>query len=79
MVYESNEWLQLNKRKIENIQYMLTEISYKNENPGIPIAEIRGIIGATIGEIKKLQKMVDTLTATLKDVHKVKEGETKVE
>lgn len=79
MSYESNEWLQLNKRKIENIQYKLTEMLYKNENPNIPIAEIRGMIGAAINEIKKLQKTIDMITGSLKEIQNVKEGETKVE
>jgi len=67
MAYESNEWLQLNKKKIEKIKYILTEMAYKNENPGVPIADVRGIIGAATIEIRKLQEQVDSLTKALKD------------
>jgi hypothetical protein len=37
MAYEKNEWLQLNKKKIDQLQYVLTEMAYKNENPGVPV------------------------------------------
>jgi hypothetical protein len=59
----TNEWLRMNQRKIDNMQHMLTELAYKNENPGLPIGEIRGLIGAAIVEIKKLQKELDVFKA----------------
>lgn len=61
----ANEWLRMNKGKIDNLQYVLTEMAYKNENPGIPIAEIRGMLGAAAIEIKRLQSEVDILKTTL--------------
>jgi len=57
----TNEWLKINQRKIDNMQHTLTELAYKNENPGIPIGEIRGLIGAAVVEIKKLQRELDLL------------------
>ena len=66
MAYESNEWLQLNKNKIEEIKYMLTEMAYKNENPGVPIVEIKSLIIATVNEIKKCQVEIDSLKEALK-------------
>jgi hypothetical protein len=69
MAYEKNEWLQLNKKKIDQLQYVLTEMAYKNENPGVPIAEFRGIIGAAVVEIKKLQEQVDTLSLLVKQAN----------
>ena len=57
----TNEWLKINQRKIDNMQHTLTELAYKNENPGIPIGEIRGLIGAAVVEIKKLQRDLDLL------------------
>ena len=57
-----NEWLQINKRKIDDMQYQLTELAYKNENPGVPFAQYRGMIGAAVIEIKKLQEKINELT-----------------
>ena len=60
-----NEWLRMNKNKIETMQYQLTEMAYKNENPGVPIAEFRGLIGAAVVEINRLQKEFDELKAKM--------------
>jgi len=60
-----NQWLQLNQKKIDAMQYHLTELAYKNENPGIPLGEYRGLIGAAVVEIKKLQKEIDALKEAL--------------
>lgn len=60
-----NQWLQMNQKKIDDMQYHLTELAYKNENPGVPIAEYRGLIGAAVVEIKKLQDEINKLTAEL--------------
>jgi len=57
-----NQWLQMNKKKIDAMQYHLTELAYKNENPGVPLGEYRGLIGAAIIEIKKLQEKINELT-----------------
>ena len=57
-----NQWLTMNKRKIDAMQHQLTELAYKNENPGVPFAEYRGMIGAAVVEIKKLQKAINELT-----------------
>lgn len=62
----TNEWLTMNQRKIDKTQHMLTELAYKNENPGLPIGEIRGLIGAAVVEIKRLQREIDMLKS--KDV-----------
>jgi len=70
MAYEKNEWLQLHKKKIDQLQYVLTEMAYKNENPGVPVSEFRGIIGAAVVEIRKLQEQIDTLTEALKQATK---------
>ena len=61
----TNQWLRMNEKKIAAMQYHLTELAYKNENPGIKITEFRGLLGAAIVEIKKLQETVDILTAKL--------------
>lgn len=63
----NNEWLRMNLKKIEAIQYKLTELAYKNENPDVPIGEIRGILGAAVIEIKKLQETIDILKQDLKN------------
>jgi len=60
-----NEWLRMNQGKISDTQYLLTEIAYKNENPGIPVGEIRGLIGACVVEIKKQQKIINDLKLQL--------------
>jgi len=60
-----NQWLQMNQKKIDAMQYHLTELSYKNENPGLPLAEYRGLIGAAVVEIKKLQIEIDALKISL--------------
>jgi hypothetical protein len=57
-----NQWLQMNKKKIDAMQYHLTELAYKNENPGVPLTEYRGLIGAAIVEIRKLQAKINELT-----------------
>ena len=57
-----NEWLRMNKNKIETMQYQLTEMAYKNENPGVPLTEYRGLIGAAVVEIKKLQEKINELS-----------------
>ena len=57
-----NEWLKINKKKIDDMQYQLTEFAYKNENPGVPFAIYRGLIGAAVIEIKKLQEKINELT-----------------
>jgi hypothetical protein len=61
-----NQWLQLNQKKIDDMQYNLTELAYKNENPGVPLAQYRGLIGASVLEIKKLQTEIDRLNDELK-------------
>ncbi len=63
-----NQWLQMNQKKIDGMQYHLTELAYKNENPGIPIAECRGLIGSAVVEIKKLQVEINRLNEELKKV-----------
>jgi len=60
-----NQWLQLNQKKIDAMQYHLTELAYKNENPGIPLGEYRGLIGAAVVEIGKLQEKINELTEEL--------------
>ena len=60
-----NQWLKMNEKKIAAMQHRLTELAYKNENPGVPITEFRGLLGAAIVEIKKLQERVDELNAKL--------------
>ena len=57
-----NEWLKINKKKIDAMQHHLTELAYKNENPGVPFAQYRGMIGAAVIEIKKLQEKINELT-----------------
>ena len=57
-----NQWLQMNKKKIDAMQYHLTELAYKNENPGVPLTEYRGLIGAAVVEIKKLQEKINELS-----------------
>ncbi len=61
-----NEWLKINKRKIDTIKYQLTELSFKNENPGVPIVEYHGLIKAAVLEIQKLQTEVNRLNGELK-------------
>ena len=61
----TNQWLRMNEKKIKEMQHQLTEIAYKNENPGVPVTEFRGLLGAAIVEIKKLQATIDELTAKL--------------
>ena len=60
-----NQWLRMNKSKIEAMQHELTVLAYKNENPGVPVTEFRGLLGAAVVEIKKLQQIIDELTAKL--------------
>ena len=60
-----NEWLKINKKKIDNMQYQLTELVYKGENPNIPLAEYRGLIGAAVVEIKRLQEEINRLNEEL--------------
>ena len=60
-----NEWYQLNKRKIDDMQHKLTELAYKNENPGVPFAQYRGMIGAAVVEIKKQQTIINDLNTEL--------------
>jgi len=60
-----NEWLQINQKKIDAMQYHLTELAYKNETPNIPLGEYRGLIGAAVVEIKKLQTKIDSLEEAL--------------
>ena len=57
-----NEWLKMNKRRIDAMQHHLTELAYKNENPGVPLVEYRGLIGAAVVEIKKLQEKINELS-----------------
>ena len=54
-----NEWLRMNQKKIDDMQYQLTELAYKNENPAVPLAQYRGMIGAAVVEIKKLQVKIN--------------------
>ncbi len=61
-----NEWLKINKRKIDAIQYHLTELSFKNENPSVPIVEYHGLIKAAVLEIQRLQREVNRLSEELK-------------
>ena len=60
-----NEWLRMNKKKIDDMQYQLTELAYKNENPSVPFAIYRGMIGAAVVEIKKLQEKINEQNAEL--------------
>ena len=62
-----NQWLVSNEKRINNMQYHLTELAYKNENPGIPVAEYRGLIGSAVIEIKRLQNEIDKLKEELKN------------
>ena len=57
-----NEWLRINKKKIEAMQYQLTELAYKRESPGVPFEQFRGMIGAAVVEINKLQAKINELT-----------------
>lgn len=61
-----NEWLKINKRKIDNMQYQLTELAYKRESPGVPFEQFRGMIGSAVVEIRKLQAKVNELNEKLK-------------
>jgi len=61
-----NQWLKMNQRKLDSMQYQLTEFSYKNENPQVPFIEYRGVLAAAIVEIKKLQTQINELTEQLK-------------
>ncbi len=61
-----NEWLKINNRKIDAMKYQLTELSYKNENPGVPIIEYHGLIKAAVLEIQRLQREVNKLSEELK-------------
>jgi len=65
-----NQWLQINQKKIDGMQYHLTELAYKNENPGIPLGEYRGLIGAAVVEIKKLQDEINALKEALAEKNK---------
>jgi len=58
-----NEWLKMNKNKIDDMQYRLTELAYKNEDTGLKLGEVRGLIGAAVVEIKKLQNKINELTS----------------
>ena len=60
-----NEWLIMNQKKINNIQYQLTELAYKNENPSVPLAQYRGMLSAAILEIKKLQVKINEQNSEL--------------
>ena len=61
-----NEWLRMNQKKIDRIQYILTEMAYKNEFQKVPIGEIRGMLGAAVVEIKLIDRiLVSTLVLTL--------------
>jgi hypothetical protein len=64
-----NEWLKFNQRKIDAIQYQLTELAYKNENPTVPFPHYRSIIGAMVVEIKKLQKKINEQNAEIVSLH----------
>ena len=63
----NNEWLRMNIKKIEALQYKLTELAYKNEHSDVPIGEMRGMIGAAVVEIGKLQETIDILKSDLKN------------
>ena len=68
-----NEWLRMNQKKIDRIQYILTEMAYKNEFQKVPIGEIRGMLGAAVVEIKKLTDAVEYLNEQLKKKDEIKE------
>ena len=60
-----NQWLRMNGKKISAVDYQLTELDFKNENPGVPIKVFRGILAGAVAEIKKLQLTIDELSAKL--------------
>lgn len=67
-----NEWLQINEKKIEAMQYQLTEFAYKREAPGVPFESYRGMIGAAVVEIKKQQNRINELQAKADELDKIK-------
>lgn len=71
-----NEWLRMNQKKIDRLQYMLTELAYKNEYQSLPIGELRGMLGAAVVEIKKLTDAVEYLNEQLKKKDEVIEDKS---
>lgn len=70
-----NEWLKINRKKIANLQYRLTEISYKNEYQDIPIRDIDGTIKAAINEIKMLTNVIDKLMTEIEELKKKEDND----
>lgn len=63
---EKNEWLRMNKKMVDAAQYQMTEVAYKNEFQSIPLGQWRGLLGAAVVEIRKLQNRVDELETIIK-------------
>lgn len=56
-----NEWLLMNRPRIEGMKRLLTEMSFKNEYEAVPLKQIIQMIEASSIEIMKLQKEIDEL------------------
>ena len=66
-----NDWLRMNKKKLDELQHTLAGLAYRNENPSVPIGLVRGFLGAMEVEINKLQTAKSQLEAEL---NTLKEG-----
>lgn len=68
-VYQTkNEWLTMNKPRIEGLKRTLTEMTFKNEYEAVPLRQILQLIEANILEIVKLQREIDLLKTPPNDV-----------
>jgi hypothetical protein len=56
-----NEWLKMNRPRIEGLRRVLTEMTFKNEFEEVPLRQILQLIDASMLEIARLQKENDTL------------------
>jgi len=69
-----NEWLKINEKKIKAMQHQLTALAYKRESPGVPFEEYRGMIGAAIVEIKKMQEKINQLQSKVNELDSIKKA-----
>jgi hypothetical protein len=66
MERSNNAWLESNKRKLDNVKKMITELGFMDINVGstegaLNLVEVNWLFEGAVQEILKLQKEVDKL------------------
>ncbi len=65
-----NEWLDLNRQKIENLKKELVVMTFKHEHEEVPLKQIIQFIDGAIMEIYKLQMAKDKLETAASELKK---------